>query len=147
MAGSQHRAIRTAIAALFTAEPGALAAGNVHENRDYALAEGVTEQIHVNRVVSLPEAIQITGAPVDWTSEIEIKFKARKTPHLSAEDACDDLWVAGFGRLMAGQALGGLVQLVTPGEVTFDQDAQDTNVAEITQRFMVVHRTASNVIT
>ena len=62
MANTKHYGIRAAIANLFLVGDPPLAAGNVFENRDYALAEGVATQIHVNRINSQPEQIQITGA-------------------------------------------------------------------------------------
>jgi hypothetical protein len=146
MPNSQHYAVRAAVAALFLAGEPPLADGNIFENRDYALAEGVTSQIHVNRVSSQPEMIQITGAPIDWTTEIELRFKARKTDYGSADDVCDQLWSAACALLLANQTLGGLAMQIDPGDVSFDQDSGDTNVAEITQIFKVMHRTAGNTI-
>jgi hypothetical protein len=144
MANSQHYAVRAAVAALFTGAP--LAGGNVFQNRDYALAADVASQIHVNRNTSQPEAIQITGAPIDWTTEIELRFKARKTVSASADDVCDQLWVAAAALLLSNQTLGGLAMQIDPGDVSFEQDSGDTAVAEITQLFKVMHRTAGNTI-
>jgi hypothetical protein len=143
---SNHFAVRAAVAALFMGDP-ALAGDNVFENRDYTLAEGVTTQIHVNRVLSQPEAVGTTGSPITWTTEIEMLFKARKSADIDADDACDQLWTGAFGKLLSNQTLGGLAMRIEPGDALFDQDPVDTNVAEITQRFTVMHRTAATAIT
>ena len=145
MAISKHLAIRVAVAALFAA-PVALAGGRIFQNRDYTLPEGVASQLHVNRAESTPEAIVLTGAPVDWQTELVVVIKARKAAGIDAEDVADEIWTAAFARLMADQTLGGTVSLLTPGVAVFDEDEADTDVARLSWRFAVTHRTDSNII-
>lgn len=145
MATSKHLAIRAAVAALFAAAT-ALAGGRIFQNRDYTLASGVASQIHVNRVDSDPDGEILTGAPVDWVTQIEVVIKTRKSGATEAEDVADEIWTDAYARLMADQSLGGLVGLLTQGAVSFDQDEADTDVAVITWRFSVTHRTANNSI-
>lgn len=145
MATSQHMAVRAAIAELFAVEP-ALADGGIFENDDVAMPVDKSQQIHVDRVTSDPFEGPITGSPIDWDTEIDLTFKARKGNDLRADVVCDQLWTDAFARLMANQQLGGLAQQIKPGAVEFDQDRTDGNVAEIKQRITVVHRTTSNSI-
>jgi hypothetical protein len=145
MATSKHLAIRAAVAALFAAAP-ALAGNRIFPNREYALPAGVDSQIHVNRVDADPEGEILTGAPIDWVTQLEVVIKARKVNTTDAEDVADEIWTAAYARLMADQTLGGLVGLLTQGQVSFDQDEADTDVAVITWRFTVTHRTANNSI-
>lgn len=145
MAISKHMAIRAAVAALFAAGP-ALAGGRIFQNREYSLAVGVASQIHVNRVEADPNGDILTGAPIDWVTQLEVVIKARKAAAVEAEDVADDIWTEAYARLMADQSLGGLAMQLTQGAVSFDQDEADTDVASITWRFSVSHRTANNVI-
>jgi len=145
MSKSKHQAIVTAIAALFIVAP-ALANGRVFEGRSYALPIGSASQIQVFIEDSTPEAEIITGAPVDWTTQITVLIKARRSASESAEVVADAVWVDAYARVMADQALGGLVMLLTLGDITRDRDEADTDVAAITWRFAVTHRTDSNVI-
>ena len=145
MTASKHFALTTAIVALFTASP-ALAGGRVFQNRTHPLATGVASQIHVNLGVSNPEAIQITGAPVDWTTEIEIVVKTRATANAAAEAVSDAIWVDLYARVMADRSLGGRVQQLTPGDAIFDDDQAEVGVSRLTWRFTVQHRTDSNSI-
>jgi hypothetical protein len=145
MATSKHMAIRAAVAALFAAAT-PLAGGRVFQNREYALGAGVASQIHVNRVESDPEGEILTGAPIDWQTELEVVIKARKSGGAEAEDVADEIWTEAYARLMADQSLGGLAMLLTQGQVTFGQDEADTDVAEIRWRFTVMHRTTNNAI-
>lgn len=145
MATSKHLAIRAAVAALFAAAP-ALAGGRIFQNREYTLATGIDSQIHVNRVDSDPNVDVLFGAPIDWQTQIEAVVKARRSGATEAEDVADAIWTDAYARLMADQGLGGLAMQVTQGAVSFGQDEADTDVAEITWRFAVMHRTDSNLI-
>lgn len=146
MTNSQHQAIAAAVAALFTAAP-ALADGRVYEGRGYPLPVGTASQIQVFLEDSTPEAIEIMGAPVDWTTPVSVLIKARRSANASAEAVADSVWVDVWARVMANQGLGGLVQALDPGAVTRDRDEADTDVAAFTWQFSVRHRTANNVIT
>lgn len=145
MAHSKHRAIRVAVAALFTAAP-ALASGRVYENRAYTLATDVASQIHVNYVASDPQPIAIAGAPIAWATEIEIQIKARAGGGLSAEDVADALWTDVFARVMAAQQLGGLAAYLDPGAMSAQDDQAEVGVCSLTWRFTVQHDTSNNSI-
>lgn len=145
MATSKHLAIRAAVAALF-AEATPLAGGRIFQNREYTLPSGIASQVHVNRVQADPNGEILTGAPIDWQTELEVVIKARKSGGTEAEDVADEIWTDAYARLMADQSLGGLVGQLTQGRVTFDQDEADTDVAAITWRFTVTHRTTNNAI-
>lgn len=147
MAASKHLAIRAAVAALFAAAP-ALAGGHIFQNREYTLPIGVDSQIHVNRVESDPDNALMASGRLDWLTTIEVVIKTRQaaTSATEAETVADAIWTDAYARLMADQSLGGLVMQLTQGLVVFEQDTVDTDVAVITWRFTVLHRTDNNVI-
>jgi hypothetical protein len=145
MAQSKHSAIRAAVAALLTTAP-AVAGGRIYQNREFALATDVASQVHINYDGSDPSEIVITGAPVDWDTAIEITAKARTSGGVSAEDAADALWVEIYSRVMANQALGGLVGQLSAGSAFVERDEADTAVCKLTWRFTVKHRTDNNSI-
>lgn len=146
MTASKHYALTAAVVAALTASP-ALAGGNVMQNRTYPLATGVASQIHVNLATSDPQTpLSITGAPVDWITEVELVIKARAAGAAEAEAIADGIWTAVYARICADQSLGGRVQDFQPGPAYFDSDEADTSVAKVTWRFKVQHRTTSNTI-
>lgn len=146
MAASQQLALRAFLVALLSQAPPL--AVNVFGNRDFALAEGVASQIHVNVSDSKPAVDELfTGSPIDWTTTFEILVKARKTGTTEASDVCDGIWLAVYARVFADASLGGRSKLTTPGEMAVDTDEADTSVAQITWYFTAVHRTANNALT
>lgn len=146
MTAAAHLGIRDAVAALYAAAP-ALADERIYGNREYALAVGVSSQIHVHRVQSVPSR-ELLGivAPIDWTTEIRTVITARKDRETSAEAAADAIAVACFARVMVDQTLGGLCFLVDPGPFAWEQDEADANVVQVSWDIQVVHRTQNNVI-
>jgi hypothetical protein len=148
MSSSKHQALVAYVAALFTAAT-ALAGGNVYEGRDFPLPAGTASQIHVFAEDSTPEANVLTGAPVDWTTQVNVVIKARRAPGATAEHVCDSIWVDVYARAMADPTLGGglNVELLTAGPLTRDRDEADTDVAAFTWQVSVVHRTANNTVT
>lgn len=145
MSASQHQAIAVAVAALLLVAP-ALSEGRVLEGRDFSLPVGVLSQIQVFLGDSVPESTLLTGAPVDWTTDVNVVIKARRSlvAALSAEAVADALWFDAWARVMAAQSLGGLVQSLVPSTVSRDRDEADTDVHVLTWLFQVTHRTTSN---
>lgn len=146
MSATQFQAIVLAEAALLTAAP-ALAGGRVVEGRELALASDVASQINVFLNDSRPDAeIVITGAPVDWSSDVAIVIRTRKdlASGDSAETVADALLFDVWSRVMADQSLGGLVQSLAPGDITRDRDSVDPDVAAFTWNFTVTHRSTQN---
>lgn len=147
MSNSQHQTIVTAAVALLTAGT-PLCGGRVYEGREYHLASTDASQIRVFLDESIPSAREITGAPVDWTTTVVNVIKSRRTSGAtSAEQAADAIWVDVWARVMADQSLGGLVAMLDPQAVIRDRDEADTDLAVFTWRYIVQHRTSSNVIT
>jgi hypothetical protein len=147
MATSKHLGIRDAVAALYAAAT-ALAGGRISENRDVPLPDGIASQINVYRIQSQPER-ELVGAtaPIDWTTVVRTVIKARKSGGSSAEAVADDIACSCYARLMADQALGGLVQDMRPGPFVWDQDEAESNVVQVVFDIEVVHRTEFNAIT
>jgi hypothetical protein len=145
MVYSQHRAVRTAVAALLSAGP-ALAEGRIFENRNYRLPTGVESQVHVNYAQSEPQRAAILGAPIDWDTSIEITVKARANTVLTAEDVADEIWTAAYARVMADQTLGGTVASIDPGVVTVQDDEADTGTCKLTWELLVRHETSNDSI-
>jgi hypothetical protein len=143
MSNTQHQAIVEAVAALLTTAP-SLAGGYVFEGRDLALGSDVPSQIHVFLNDSNPDGEILTGAPMDWSSEISIVIRARKAGSDSAEKVADALLFDAWSRVMADQSLSGLVMQLTAGPVTRDRDPADPDVAAFTWTFTVAHRTTNN---
>lgn len=145
MSATAHQSIVEAVAALYTAAT-ALAGGRVFEGRDMPLGSDVASQIHVFLNDSPAEARIITGAPVDWESEIATVIRARKSGADSAEKVADALLYDAYSRVMADQTIGGRVQQLRLGVISRDRDQADPDVAAFTLTFTVVHRTASNTL-
>lgn len=144
MATSKHLAIRDAVAALYAG----LAGDRIYENREYPLQQDVPSHIQVYRVDAQSERPFLGAtAPIDWTTTIRTVVKARKDATNSAEIAADTVMAACWARVMADQTLGGLVQLLESGGITWEQDEADSNVVMFTWDFQVQHRTEANVIT
>lgn len=145
MAASKHLGIRDAVAAAYA---GLLDPARILANRDHGMPEGVAAQIHVHRTQSVPESAPVmTGAPLDWVTDIRTLVKARKDGATSAEDVADDLAGQCFARVMADQTLGGLCFQIESGPFVWDQDEQDTAVAVATWDIRVWHRTNGNTVT
>lgn len=145
MSQTQHQAIVEAYAALLTAGT-PLAGGRVFEGRDLALGSDVASQIHVFLNDSIPNGDVLTGAPIDWESEIAFVVRARSSASASAEKVADALLFEVWSRVMAGQSVGGLVTQFTAGPVTRDRDPADSNVAAFSWTPTVAHRTANNTL-
>jgi hypothetical protein len=143
MSNTQHQAIATAVAALLKADP-ALAGGRVYEGRDYTLGATVPNQVQVFLGDSTPQGVVITGAPVDWTTEVSVVIKARRSATDTAESVADALMFDVWARVMNNQNPSGLVYSLDPGPIERDRDEADTDVAAFTWRFEVQHRTANN---
>lgn len=147
MATSKQLQIRGAIAAVQVAAA-VLPAARIHQNRAFALANGVDSQLHVNFRRSLPEKpVMFANHPIDWDSEFELTVLARKTASVEASDVADAVWAAAFAAVMADQTLGGLVDYVEPGEAVVEDAEGDTSLCRLTWTFTVRHRTANNTIT
>lgn len=152
MSRSAFQLICDQVAATLSAPPALGAGGAGHspilfEDRNYPLADAVTSQIHVDYGQSTPEVVAITGAPVDWSTDIEITIKARRDGPTSAKVLADSILVDVYARVMGDQSLGGRVALLQPGAVSLNRDELDTDVCSLTWTFSVQHRTANNVIT
>lgn len=142
MAASKHLGIRDTAAALLA---GLVPADRILENRELPLPSGVESQIHVFRVISLPQRGVVMGAPIDWSTQVRIVVKARKGVS-SAEVIADGLSVSCYERLLADQTLGGLAMDLQPGALAWDQDAVDPAVAQVTLDVIYVHRTTQHLI-
>ena len=143
---SQHRALREYVVALLLAGT-AMCSGAVFGQRAYPLPTGRAAQIHVTIEQSEPEIGILTGAPVDWTTTLQLQVLARAIDGTAAEDLADQLWTEAYARIAADATLGGSVQMFTPQSMYLDQDEADTAVVRLTWSFTVQHRTASNTIT
>jgi hypothetical protein len=146
MSSSKHQAIIAAVTAALLAAT-ALAGGRVYEGRDLALPAGTATQINVFEEDSTPDSTWLTGAPVDWTTQVSIVIKARRTGTGSAETVCDAIWCDVFARVTTDATLLGLVQALNAGPLTRERDEADTDVAAFTWQFTVMHRTANNTVT
>jgi hypothetical protein len=148
MSSSKHVQIRACAAALIAAIESP-PDGGVLQNRDFALATGVTSQIHVNFRGTDPLADDpvFTGAPRDWATDLELVIIARKDGSVEASDVADALWVDAYAAVMADQTLGGLAWEIDPGRVDVEDGEADTSLCRLTCLLKVKHRTANNVLT
>lgn len=143
MSQSKHQAIVAAVATILEA----LSAVPVVEGRDIPLDATTPAQVNVFLGDSTPATTTLTGAPIDWTTQISVQVKARATSTASAEAAAAAVWVDAWALVMADTSLGGLVAGLDPAPVLRDRDEADTDLHCITWQFTVMHRTANNVLT
>lgn len=148
MPQSKHLQTRDAVAAAIAAARPALD-GGVHTNRNFLLATGVMAQVHVNLAGSDPQGDDpvITGAPRDWSTDLEVVILTRKDNGVEAADAADAIWVDAYAAVMADQSLGGLAWELVPGRVDVESEEADTSVCRLTWNLAVHHRTTNNVLT
>jgi hypothetical protein len=143
MSQSKHQAIVTQLTTML----GALSGVPVIEGRDIMLDTSTAKQVNLFLGDSTPNNDILTGAPVDWITQINMQIKARRTASDSAEAVADAVWVDAWAIVMADQSLGGLVQAIDLAPVLRDRDEADTDVHCITWQFTVMHRTTNNVLT
>lgn len=143
MATSVFLALQAAVAALFAG----LASGNIQQNRDFSLASDVATQIHVN--VGETDALQLhmgLDSPLDFDTEIEVTFLARKSGATEATAVADALFVDAYGLVMADQTIGARVWELQPGAAVYANDEAEVSLARLTWTFRVKHRATSNTI-
>jgi hypothetical protein len=143
MSQSKHQGIVTALATMLAALSGVA----VIEGRDIPLDTSTAKQVNLFLDDSTPSTGMLTGAPVDWITQLNVQIKARRTASSSAEAVADAVWVDAWQIVMADQSLGGLVQGLDLAPVLRERDEADTDVHCITWQFTVMHRTANNVLT
>lgn len=145
MSAGKHMAIRNAVAAAYGAAPAL--SPRILENRYLALPDGVTSQIQVYCVESLPDRPFVsTASPIDWTTQLRTVIKTRKDGATSADDLADTILQGCFARLMADQSLVGLCQQLDPGPITWEADELDSNVVMVSWITNATHRTNVNSI-
>lgn len=107
------------------------------------IADNVTEAIVVVLGDAVPQQLGgITGNPVDWQTEIQVRCMARATGE-SARPAASALAAAAYARLAAAPSVG--VEGAYIGEPTIRWEAEKsaTRLALCTLIYTVQHRTTS----
>jgi hypothetical protein len=147
MANSRHYAIVQYVAALLIAGT-PVAGGRVYEGLDYAMPPDAASQVHVllDGIDDPDASLMYPNAPIDWTDHFIVVIKARRSGIDPAEKVADAVWTDVYARVLADRTFGGLLELFTPGGVAPDRDQADTDVALLTWRFTVLHRTTDNSI-
>ncbi|MBA4341152.1 MAG: hypothetical protein C0423_03245 [Methylibium sp.] len=113
-----HDAVIDAILAAIKQSP-ALAGGNVAEEVDFdLLPQDTSAGISVELVRSLPSEVVLSGAVVDWATQVRISCAARSDGRTAAGRASRALHAQVYQRLMADPSLGGVVDNIGQPRLT-----------------------------
>jgi|CXWL01.1.fsa_nt_gi hypothetical protein len=127
--------------------PTPVTTGSIEEEIDAAdMPEGQTEAISVALVVSVPRAVAINGAPVDWVTDLAIDCAARTDGRTAAGRASRALHAAVYARLMADTTLGGAASYIGEPQISQDQALLGTRIGRTSGLYTVHHRTAAGTL-
>jgi len=144
-----HDAIVDAVLALLAQAP-AVTAGPIGEDVDIgSLPETTDEAVCISIVGSDPESPTVLmGAPVDWTTTVQIECYARADARSAAGRASRALHARVYQRLMAGNPLGAAIVGADLRQPTIRSDMQvlDTRTGITVGLYPVSHRTVGNTL-
>jgi hypothetical protein len=121
-------------------------AASVERERTRPIADDEVSAINVYWAGSDGNNGTITGAPVDWITQISVECYARSTT-LTGLQAIDPIMSAIYARLKANESLSGLVQMI--GEPAFSDtnfEAQGARTGSVRMTFPVMHRTTNLIL-
>jgi hypothetical protein len=140
-------ALIDAVLALLQQAP-AITAGPIGEDVDLdTLGETVTEAISVSLVGSDPQQPTVLlGAPVDWTTTVQVECYARRDGRGPAGRASRALSAAVYQRLMAGNPIGQVIvgADVQAPSLRTERQLLDTRTGITTALYPVSHRTVGH---
>lgn len=144
-----HDAIIDAVLDLLQQAP-AVTTGTIGEDVEVeTLPESTIEAVCVSIVGSDPEApAPLLGAPVDWTTTVQIECYARRDGRGTAGRASRALHARVYQRLMAGNPLGQVIpgaDLRQPS-IRTDQQVLETRTGVTVGLYPVSHRTGNNTL-
>ena len=87
-----------------------------------------------------PSMLAMRGNPTDWNTVIKLDASARMSPERPHED-CTKLMAAAYLALTIDESLGGLIDGLLPGPVSWNYADPDKIIAVCTMRLTVLHRT------
>lgn len=144
-----HDAIVDAVLTLLAQAP-AVTTGPIGEDVDIAsLPETTAEAVCISIVGSDPDAPTVLmGAPVDWTTTVQIECYARADARSVAGRASRALHARVYQRLMAGNPLGAAIVGADLRQPTIRSDLQvlDTRTGITVGLYPVSHRTVGNTL-
>jgi hypothetical protein len=144
MSNSKHLAVRTAIAALFSA--GVPVAAKITVGRRNPMAAQDDEQLFVYLDTAVPTRAEISGLPDDWSTRVRVEICARGLDGVPAETRADALLVDAHGRVMVDPSLGDLCMDCYPVGIAWGGDEADTTLAVVQIVFEAKHRVSATSI-
>lgn len=118
----------------------------IYRARMRPMAAQHTDAVVVRILSATPERMELSGAPIDFTTQIAVECYARSattTPDLAA----DTLLANVYAKLMADPSLGGTVMDLNLTGIDYDFDADADNTVCITLMLQVRHRASSTTLT
>lgn len=144
-----HDAIVDAVLVLLRQSP-AVTSGTIDEDVDIvALPEGLAEAVSVSLAGSEPlQAAPLLGAPVDWTTIVQIECYARADGRSASGRASRALHARVYTRLMTASPLGATIPGADLRQPTIrtDQQALDTRTGITVGLYPVLHRTVGHTL-
>lgn len=135
-----HDTVIDAILAALRQAP-VLAGGNVAEEVDFELLpQEMAAGINVEFVRSLPNEVQLSGAPIDWVTQVRISCLARSDGRTAAGRASRVLHAQVYQRLMAEPTLGGLVAHIEPPRLASETALIGTRMGVLHADYTLQHR-------
>lgn len=139
---SQFEAIAAAVKTRLETDPAVCP--SIVRSRNRPVAEQNTQAVVIHLRSSEPNRGAILGAPVDWTTRIEVECYATGTS--PGDSAVDALLLSVHDRLLADKTLAGTADDVYVEDIAWETEAQAANAGCATLTLGVLHRTASNTL-
>lgn len=141
-----HEVMVAAVLTAFLNAP-PLASGNVVRGRRRPIDDTVDEFIAVYFAGSVPDRNAITGAPIDWRTNVRFDCYKRGSSTQTADQAALALHAQAWDRLFATPTLSGLVMDMAPLPIApGDEDELDTPLGQVSGAVQLLHRTAYNTL-
>lgn len=116
----------------------------VEEDDDSPLPEGTAGAVLVRFLGSAPTLPAISGAPIDWATELALNCHAAGDRESATGRASRALAAACFSRLFADPSLGGAAFAMEPGSVSADLERAAQTLGACTLRLTLRHRTTND---
>lgn len=136
--------LSTALRDAITGAPALGATGKVLRGRGSVLASSDSKGVRIETLRSVGEPLDVAGAHVRWTSQLQVAVLGRATATQDAEQAIDDLLGQVWQRLGAIAMPAGSAERITVSpQITWGVDEADTTVAQAVFNLTVTHITTA----
>lgn len=143
---TRHLLIAQAMVTLLKSGPAI--ADQVYGARTRPIPSDVGSAVNVKLGRSSSQLSSVIGGPTDWSTLIAVECYG-KVEGGSSDEAADPVLEAVFERLASDPNLGGIAMSVEPLEgdtLQWDFDSLETNMACVTAKFVVRHRTTGRTL-